>query len=169
MKRLLLLSSFCAALAAGADLPVHAVYIMPMAHGMDQFLANRLAGEHVFQVVSDPKLADAVLTDRIGATLNPSLEEISPAPKPPAAEEKPAADKDSKAAPAAGATPKETLADPGLSSSFNRAKGTIFLVDAKSRQVLWSTFDVPKNSSADQLDRTASDIVSRLMRDMKKK
>jgi hypothetical protein len=161
MKRLLLLLSFSGAWLAGADLPkAHAVYVMPMSQGMDQFLANRLAGEHVFQVVSDPKLADAVLTDRIGAALNSSLDEIAPIAKPAAAE-----DKDAKKDPAA----MNKLDNPSLSSTFGRGKGTFFLVDAKSREVLWSTFELPKDSTASQLDRTASDIVSRLIRDLKKK
>jgi hypothetical protein len=156
--------SCCGAALFGTDLPaVRSVYVMPMSRGMDQFLANRLAGEHAFRVVSDPKLADAVLTDRIGATLNPSLEEIAPAAKP-AVEDKDT-DKDAKKPPAA----MNKLDNPALSSTFGRGKGTFFLVDAKSREVLWSTFEVPKNATAGQLDRTASEIVSRLMRDLKKK
>jgi hypothetical protein len=161
MKRLFLLLSCSGALLLGTDLPaVHSVYVMPMSQGMDQFLANRLAGEHVFQVVSDPKMADAVLTDRIGGALNSSLEEIFPTALPAAAE-----DKDAKKEPAA----KNKLDEPGLMSTFGRGKGTFFLVDAKSREVLWSTFEAPKSSTASQLDRTASDIVSRLMRNLKKK
>jgi len=159
MKRLILLLSCCGALLSGANLPgVRTVYVMPMSQGMDQFLANRLAGEHAFQVVSDVKLADAVLTDRLGASLNASLEEA--APKPAVAEEK----DDNK-----GPIIKNTLDNPSLSATFGRGKGTFFLVDAKSRQVIWSTFEVPRNSTAEQLDRTASDIVSRLMHDLKKK
>jgi len=161
MKRLLLLLSCSGALLLGADLPgVRLVYVMPMSQGMDQFLANRLAGEHVFQVVSDPKLADAVLTDRIGAALNSSLDEIAPIAKP-AAEDKDK-DKDAKAA-------MNRLDNPALKSTFGRGKGTFFLVNAKSREVLWSTFEVPKDSAAEQLDRTASDIVNRLIHDLKKK
>jgi hypothetical protein len=161
MKRLLLLLSCSGAWLFASDLPkVHAVYVMPMSQGMDQFLANRLAGEHVFQVVSDAKLADAVLTDRIGETLNSSLDEIAPIAKP-AAEDKDK-DKDAKAA-------SNRLDNPALKSTFGRGKGTFFLVDAKSREVLWSTFELPKDSTAVQLDRTASDIVSRLIRDLKKK
>jgi hypothetical protein len=133
---------------------------MPMSQGMDQFLANRLAGEHAFHVVSDLKLADAVLTDRIGASLNASLDEA--APKPPVAEDK---DKDDKKGPAA----RNTLDNPSLSATFGHGKGTFFLVDAKSRQVIWSTFEIPKDSTAGQLDRTAFEIVSRLMHDLKKK
>jgi hypothetical protein len=161
MKRLLLLLSCSGALLLGADLPgVRLVYVMPMSQGMDQFLANRLAAEHAFQVVSDLKLADAVLTDRIGASLNASLDEA--APKPAVAEDK---EKDDKKAPAA----KNTLDNPSLSATFGHGKGTFFLVDAKSRQVIWSTFEIPKNSTAEQLDRTASDIVSRLMKDLNPK
>jgi hypothetical protein len=164
MKRLFLLLSCSGALLLGANLPaVRSVYVMPMSQGMDQFLANRLAGQHVFQVVSDPKLADAVLTDRIGPALNTSLEEIAPTAKPAAAEDKDA--KDAKKEPAA----MNKLDNPSLASTFGRGKGTFFLVAAKSREVLWSTFEVPKNSTAGELDRTASDIVSRLMRDLKKK
>ena len=164
MKRLFLLLSCSGALLLGANLPaVRSVYVMPMSQGMDQFLANRLAGQHVFQVVSDPKLADAVLTDRIGPALNTSLEEIAPTAQPVAAEDKDA--KDARKEPAA----MNKLDNPSLASTFGRGKGTFFLVAAKSREVLWSTFEVPKNSTAGELDRTASDIVSRLMRDLKKK
>jgi hypothetical protein len=45
----------------------------------------------------------------------------------------------------------------------------VFLVDAKSKQVIWSSYDVPKDSSSKELDRTAFDIVSRIKRDLKKK
>jgi len=162
MKRLFLLLSCCGALLSAANPPaVRTVYVMPMSQGMDQFLANRLAGEHVFHVVSDLKLADAVLTDRVGEALNASLDTLAPKAKPAAAED----DKDARKAP----QEKNTLDNPSLSSAFGRGKGTFFLVDAQSRQVIWSTFEVSKNSTAAQLDRTASDIVSRLMRDLSPK
>jgi hypothetical protein len=56
-----------------------------------------------------------------------------------------------------------------VNSSLSHAKGTVFLVDAKSRQVVWSVYQLPKGSSAKEMDRTASDIVSRLKRDLKGK
>jgi hypothetical protein len=161
MKRLLLALCCSGACLCGADLAaVRSVYVLPMSQGMDQFLANRLAGEHVFQVVSDPKLADAVLTDRIGPALNATLDGIAPVANPAAAD-----DKDAKKEPVV----KNTLDNPALRSTFGRGKGTFFLVNAKSREVLWSTFEVPKDSAAEQLDRTASDIVNRLIHDLKKK
>jgi hypothetical protein len=177
MKRLLLLLSCSIALLGGAELSgVHTVYVLSMSKGLDQYLANRLANDHLFQVVTDPKLADAFLTDRVGESLQAKLEEIFPPPVP----EKPAPDeKEEKTAKKdkdkelpsnslVGDTVNK-LDTPGTSSSFGRGKGTVFLVDAKSRQVVWSIYELPKGSSARELDRTASDIVSRLKRDLKGK
>ena len=61
------------------------------------------------------------------------------------------------------------LSNPSLSSGFGRAKGTVFLVDAKSHQVVWSVFDPPKGTTNNDLDRTASDIVSRIKKDLNPK
>ena len=174
MKRLLLLLSCSGALLGGAELSgVHTVYVLSMSKGLDQYLANRLANDHLFQVVTDPKLADAFLTDRVGESLQAKLEEIFPPPVPekPAPDEKEEKaakkdkDKDSPTNPLLTDTVNK-LDTPGSSSSFGRGKGTIFLVDAKSRQVVWSIYELPKGSSAKELDRTASDIVSRLKRDL---
>ena len=88
MKRLLFLLSFSSALLCAADLVnVQSVYVMPMSHGLDQYLANRLTSDHVFRIVTDPKLADAVLTDHIGEAFEAQMEIMYPkpeAPKPPA-------------------------------------------------------------------------------------
>jgi hypothetical protein len=173
MKRLSILFACSAALLCGAELAsVRAVYVMPMSHGVDQFLANRLTGSGLFQVVADPKLADTIFTDRIGDAFRVALEKISPTPKPPAE----AKDADAKAdkADRAGkddkkAKSEEELGNPALNSTFGRGKGTFFLVNAKSREVVWSTFEPSAGSSAKELDRTATDIVIRLRRDMGQK
>jgi len=196
MKRLLLLVGCTGALLSGADLArVHTVYVMPMARGMDQYLANRISTGRVFLVVTDPKLADAVLTDAIGQNFQAQLENISPTPKPPEEKKEAAANAaksekgEAAAKPAKGEAAARgatrTAADEASAvlsmfqdtegkvapvvSSFARSKGTIFLVDAKSRQVVWSTFDPSKSTSTRDLDRTASDIVSRLKKDLKTK
>src|SRR5262245_20247145 len=44
---------------------VKTVYILGMAHGLDQFLANRLTNSGVFWVVLDPANADAIVTDKL--------------------------------------------------------------------------------------------------------
>ena len=144
-----------------------------MSHGLDQYLVNRLTNEHVFLVVTDPKRADACFQDRVGDSLRDQLESIAPTPAPAKAEEPKKAEdlqKTDKDQPEPQKSVLVTETANKLSapqSNFGRAKGTVFLVDSKSRQVLWSVFDEPKDSSSRQLDRTASDIVSRLKRDLK--
>lgn len=129
---------------------VHTVYLMPMAHGLDQYMASRLASLHVLSVVADPKLADAVFTDRLGAEFEYRLESMRP--KEPAPAEK------AQSAPAHSEAP--------VFSSLSRAKGTVFLVDARTRQVLWSVYEKPGNTSAGRIERTAGRVVSKLKKDL---
>jgi len=188
MKRLLLLLCGSGALLCAADLSTaKTVYVLSMSHGLDQYLVNRLTNEHVYQVVTDPKLADVIFTENVGEAFQAKLESISPTPEAeqPDVPEAPAkVDKDAKPpakddktpeAPAPDA-PNPFLSEPsnkvtpvGTMSSFARNKGVIFLVDAKSRQVLWSTYAPAKSPANKDLDRTATDIVSRLKKDLKKK
>jgi hypothetical protein len=162
MKRFFLLLSGFGMLLGGAELSaVHSVYLLPMANGLDQYLANRITNEHVFQVVTNPKLADAIFTDRIGAVLEDKLADLNPSPEPVA---RPAPDQSS------SSLPTETvnkLSNPATASNFGRGKGTIFLVDPKSHQVVWSAYRTPKSSASSDMDRTASDIVSRIKRALK--
>ncbi len=171
MKRFLLLLSCSGALLCGAELAsVRSVYLMPMSRGLDQYLANRLTASHTFQVVTDPKLADAIFTDRIGEAFLAAVEQISPSPNAAVKEDKEKEKEKSEATGEAESTEGSAKLDnPALKSSFGKGKGTVFLVDAKSREVIWSTFQVPAGSSMRQMDRTASDIVSRLMKDLNKK
>jgi len=173
MKRLALLLSCSAALLAGSELAdVHTVYVLKMAKGMDQYLANRLTSEHVFQVVTDPKLAEAVLTDHLGQSFETQLEELFPALNPEPVKREPPPEKDQKdqsGKPSLLAEPVNKLTDPTSGGGFGRANGMIFLVWARSRQVIWSAYQLPKDSTSKQLDRTASDIVNRIKRDLNPK
>ena len=150
-------------LLGGAELSaVHSVYLLPMANGLDQYLANRITNEHVFQVVTNPKLADAIFTDRIGEVLEEKLADLIPSPEPVA---RPAAPTQS-----SSSLPTDTankLANPATASSFGRGKGNVFLVDPKSHQVVWSAYRTPKSSASSEMDRAASDIVSRIKRALK--
>jgi len=195
MNRFLFLLGCSGAMLCGAELAgVHSVYILPMSRGLDQYLANRLTNEHTFQVVTDPKLADAVFTDHIGESFQSQMEALYPPPPPPekpkpevkdkeANDGKDAKDNDGKEAkakkdrkskedaegPGLLTDTVNKLSNPALSSGFGRAKGTVFLVDAKSHQVVWSVFDPPKGTAETDLDRTASDIVSRIKKDLNPK
>jgi hypothetical protein len=162
MKRVLFLLSFTGALLSGQDLSkVHFVYLLPMGRGLDQYLANRLTQEHVFEVVTDPKLADAVFSDRIGASFEEKLADLKGNPEPVSP---PPGDQAANPQPS-NSLPKLSGAAPA--STFGTGKGTVFLVDLKSHRVVWSAYQPPKSSSSGDMNRTASAIVSRLKRDLK--
>ena len=158
------------------------MYLLPMGRGLDQFIANRLTRMHVMQVVTDPAKADTIFTDQVGATLEDKLKDLYPPPPDPeakeAAKEKEAAAKEKAekpGAPASQARPS-LLADTvnkadkaGGMGVSGRGRGTIFLVDVKSRQVLWSAFERPKNFSPHELDHTAERVVKRLKEDLSAK
>jgi hypothetical protein len=131
----LLLLAASAAMAQLSD--VHSVYLLPMAGGLDQYLAVRLTGAHALPVVTDPKLADAVLTDHLGAGFEEQLKGMR------------------------GPIEKVDGGKPPL-STFGRGHGNVFLVDVKSRQVLWSAYEKPRGSSPEALQRTAKRVVADL-------
>lgn len=180
MKLLPFALLLCAA-AVASDYPqlkqVQSVYILPMGSGMDQYLANKITREGLFQVVTDPQKADAILTDRIGDPFERKFAELYPPPKPekpPEKAKKEGEEKDDKDAAAMKTDVSENaklmaatgeIAHPA--SSFGRGKGTFFLVDRKSRAVIWSTYDRPHDNRADTLDKKADQVVGRLRRDLK--
>jgi hypothetical protein len=147
----LLMCGLLASLALSADVTgVTAVYLLPMAGGLDQYLANRLTGGQVFRVVTDPKLADAIFTDHLGDAFEKQLTDLYP---PPEATDKEEDDNKPQPHP----------------SAFGRGKGTIFLVDLKSRAVIWSGYEGRIGSKPELLDRTAVRIVQQIKKQQKGK
>jgi hypothetical protein len=135
---------FLTVLGAAQTPGPRSVYILPMAGGFDQYLAGQIVRGHAMQVVADPKAADAVLTDRLGEAFEMNFAKIRP----------PAAD--------AG---KDTSRDESTGHVFqsNRAAGTIFLVDAASRRVLWSDYQKTSRSpGAAALNREAAKVAKKL-------
>src|SRR5947209_18066383 len=180
MKRLAILAFCGAGLVSAADpsevhpglTEVHNVYLLKMSKGFDQYLANHLTGERIFQVVTDPKLADTLITEQIGETFEAKMGELYP---PPETEKQRAAkaekaEKAEKAKKASETDKKKSdaaeeemqanlltdtvnkLSAPGA-GSFGRAKGMVFLVDAKTKQVIWSAYDLPRDATSKELDR----------------
>jgi len=142
---------------------VNTVYVLAMTGGMDQYLANRLTSLGVFQVVTDPQKADVILTDRLGEPFEEKLKELYPAPAPPKDTDQ---DKDQ------GKKPAMSIGGGGaarVSSTLSRGRGNFFLVDRKSRTVLWSVYDPPKDSSTGELNKTAARVVKRLKNDLTEK
>ncbi|HKX00269.1 MAG TPA: hypothetical protein VJN43_21190 [Bryobacteraceae bacterium] len=168
---------FSSILAAGElSGNIHTVYVMPMTHGLDQYVANRLTREHVFEVVADPQRADAIFTDRLGASLEYELEKLHPTPKAAGTQNeaddtgKSAKEDTSKDAAKSDTTPRQSkfITEKSAPATFSsgRQKGTLFLVDAKSRAVLWSLYEKPGRSAPNNLDRTAKRVVDRLKQDL---
>jgi hypothetical protein len=109
-------------------------------------LALQLTTQGVLQVVTDPKKADSVLTDGVGARFEETLTAIYGAPV-----DKDQSEKDS-----------QTEFTHPSSQRLSSSAGVVFLVNRVSRDVLWSTFEQPKNTRPEDMKNTAKKIVERL-------
>lgn len=143
---------------ANAELSqVQTVYLMPMGSGFDQYLANRLRAVSQIRVVTDASKADAIFTDKLGVAFESRIDEMESAAK-------------EKEAPPPNPAEKDSISSgiklaPRAVSSIGRGKGTYFLVDRRSRVVLWSTYSKPKDVLPKTLDRNAEKIAEELGRD----
>ncbi len=141
----------CLSGAMAADLHgVKTVYLLPMSGGADQYLAARLTSGEILQVVTDPLKADAIFTDHLGETFEKSLDDLF------------------------GAVPK-TRDQKSSDEPFARlggsqhSRGTFFLVDRKTRDVLWSDAETPKGTSAEDVRHVTERVAIRLSKVMKGK
>ena len=151
------LSILQAAPQENADLAgIHTVYLLPMTYSLDQFLAIRLTRGAILQVVTDPQKADAVLSDHIGSVLEDKMNALYGEQK--ADKDKDGKDKEKDKSP--------SFVPPGGGA---RSKGAIFLVDRRTRNVVWSDYVRPKNSQADELNHVADRIAAQLEKDRKPK
>jgi hypothetical protein len=125
------------------------VYILDMPNGLEQYLASRLTSGRVLWVVLEPASADAVLTDRLDDTFWTWLARCYPPP--------------------AGASRSTDTASRRESQAAAKHSGTVFLVDPRSRVVLWSTYDRARSEAPDEMDRTAARIANQLKASFTKK
>lgn len=144
---------FAVSIATAQVSEVKTVYLLPMASGLDQYLALKLTAEGVLQVVTDPQKADAIFTDSIGARFEESVSQLFGAPV-----EKDKSDK-------AGSA---EFAHPAM-RPLSGSRGVIFLVNRNTRDVVWSTFERPKSSQPGELNHVAGKIVNRLAKARKTK
>ena len=146
-----LLAAATLASAANPELQeIKTVYLLPMTNSLDQFLAIRLTKGGVLQVVTDPEKADAVMSDHIGAGLEDKLQSMYGATKHESSEK------------------EKSFASVPMQGTA-RSKGAIFLIDRKSRSVIWSDYERPKTTHPGDLHHTADKIASQLEKDKKAK
>ena len=140
---------------------VQTIYLMPMANGFDQYLANSMRKVPQIRIVTDATKADAVFSDRIGASFEAKLDEIEVAVK----------EKELAAAPAASHDDAKFDSRQGFKfapkmvTTIGRGKGSYFIVDRRSRLVLWSSFHLTKNTMPSTLHATADKIAGELEKD----
>jgi len=153
----LLLSGVCAA-AAPPQLPAAGkLYLWPMTHAFDQYLAEQITADGVFEVVVDPKLASTIMTERIDSTFLKAMDEFFPRPAGNSQTEK-----------AAGNTKNDDSIEGGgrdrrpANHPRGQARGTLFLVDVASRKVVWSTYLKEFDPSPNKLHSQAGNVVEKL-------
>lgn len=135
MKTFLLSALFAAAAFAQSPLTdAKTIFVQPMPGGLDQYLAVRLSQNSTLTVVTKTDTADLLLTDQLAAAPD--------------------------AKPAEGTT-TTTFSRPTM-RPLARGKGTIFLIDRHSGNVVWSTIEAPKTTTAKDLNTAATHIVDRL-------
>lgn len=146
------------------------VYLLPMAQGLDQYLANHINRRGLYQIVADPALADAVFTEQLGRDFEQRFNELYPSPEK-LAKEKEDKEKEQGKDKNGADSAEQPFKDQVVlrSSSFSRGRGNVFLVDIKSRRVVWSFHQRPQNSNPREINQTAGHIVDRLDRDLKGK
>jgi hypothetical protein len=137
MKLFLVFAGVAGWLGAAQLQDIKTVYVFPMRNSLDQYLAGRLSEEHVFQVVANPKAADAVLTDHVDAAFDATLDKVL-------SEEKTKRDDDVRP-----------------TSSLSRGHGMVFLVN-KQKQVVWSTYMPARDSTPKETEKAAKRSVERL-------
>jgi hypothetical protein len=135
MKRFPLIA-LCAAGLFAQNPQIHSIYVLPMAGGLDQYLAQTIAADHALQISVDARTADAILTDHLGAAFEQQLDLIA-------------------------GKEKEQGADSHPLFRTTTGRGTVFLVDAKSRRVLWSDYEKPSRATP---ARIAERIARKLQR-----
>jgi hypothetical protein len=161
--------------SAPATIPlpeVKTVYCLPMQNGLDQYLAQRLVATGMFRVVTDPDKAEAVFADRLGKAFEMRMAELYPPPPPPKEEkQEDAKDKDKEG----DAEPSVvTMTIPSASQmthipTMGGGKGNLFLVDRRSREVIWSTHRLPNKTTPQALDSLAQQITRDLKATLKAK
>ncbi len=138
------------------------VYLWPMSNAFDQYLAQQITAEGLFEIVVDPKLAGTIMTEKIDNTFLQALDELFPPEDSAIKKEK---------------TAEKTKSGDSLESDFRMRRpgnhpkaaprGTLFLVDLASRKVIWSTYLKEFDADPNGLHKQARTVVEKLKGQMK--
>lgn len=142
---------------------VKTVYILRMGGGLDQFLASELSKNGLFQVTTDPAKADALFTEILGESFEKKVRELYPPPEVIAKKE----EKEKKDEKKDGMMAEPVQRVGG--STMGRGKGTIFLVERKSGNLLWSMHRESGGSAAKDVAKHARKIVGQLKKELNPK
>ena len=151
---------------AAGSAGVRNVYLMPMPNGLEQFIANQLTSRGLMTVVADANLADALFTDTVGKAFEKRYLELYPPPPPKEEEVDEETDRKKKSSSSTSMDVKDAKQE--RTGGFSRGKGTIFLVDRRTKTVLWSAYVRPNSSLPKDLDRAAKTIADRIEETVKK-
>ena len=133
-----------------------------MRHSLDQYLAEQLSTDGPFQVVVDPKLADAIITERIDAPFLKAMDELVAEREQTGKTEAAASD----SATSGGSVEEGLQSGRPANRAMGQPQGTVFLVHTTSRRVLWSTFISQKEVMPKNLHEQARNVVGRLKKDL---
>lgn len=155
-KLLLTVGVLISVILFGADVRLsprfHTVFILRMANGQDQYLANRLTRGGVLGVVLEPTKADAVLTENVDDGFWAWLARTYPS--------------------STGSASQSSGHDAPVGRWIlqpSKHRGTVFLVDPRNRRVAWSTYVNGKDNTPDELDRAAARVASQLKASLNQK
>ncbi len=148
-----------------------------MRSGFDQYLASHLASRKVLEVVTDPALADAVISETVGASFEAKMRDLygdtdkEKAEKQAAEEAKAKAKAEEKedGEKASVELRGDTAGGEPMISSFSRGRGTVFFVDVKTRSVLWSVYMPPKSPGAEHVEESARRTVAAIQAELRRK
>ncbi len=161
MRWLLILAALTAPLLAADLSSVGPVYFWPMNGALDQYVAEQATSSGVFAVTVDPARAKTVMTDHIDAKFFEGMNEIFVDEAEIAAAEENDDDEEATGSIESGLAPQRAANRPRSSP-----KGTVFLVNIRSRQVVWSTFLGEFDRSPKKLHKKAQQVISDLGKSM---
>jgi hypothetical protein len=166
MRWLLLLAALTAPLMAADLSSIGPVYVWPMNGALDQYVAEQATSSGTFAVTVDPARAKTVMTDHIDAKFFEGMNEIFVDEAAIAAAAAAKSDDEEDEDAATGSIESGLAANRPANRPRSSPKGTVFLVNIQTRQVIWSTFLGDFDRSPKKLHSKAAQVIGTLSKSM---